>query len=130
MELNVIQKASGDRFNVYLKHFEFQCKCKYVDCTHTLYNQLTIDSFYRVRVSYKKPILVTSAYRCQRHNSDVGGRHWSFHKLGSAMDLTIQDPKDIVEIDILLYYCRVFFDFVKLYELEDGTMFIHCHIKD
>ena len=129
MELKVIQKESTDRFNLYLTHAEFSCKCGFTDCTRTLYHPRTVENFFKARVRYGKPIIVTSAFRCQRHNETIGGRDSSFHRIGAAMDLYPAENTN-AEVNVLSFYCRAFFDYVKIYELEDGTKFIHCHNKE
>lgn len=103
---------------------EFRCKCSYVDCTFTLVNLRAVRSFERLRELFKKPLFVNSAFRCQRHNKDVGGVDHSYHKWGSAMDLRPQNPKDLEELYRL---AKTVFDFVKLYK-DKG--FVHCHMAD
>jgi hypothetical protein len=110
----------------HLSHYEFRCKCEYDDCTTTLVSQSTVDNYERVRADMNIKLRVTSGYRCQRHNKDVGGVDRSFHKLGVAIDLQPFDksPKKRFnyELDRLETVCRQYFSFVKRYKT-----FVHCH---
>lgn len=43
----------------------------------------------RIRDYYLKPIIVNSAYRCNSHNTKVGGASRSFHLRGLAVDFRV-----------------------------------------
>lgn len=54
----------------------------------------------KIRTVYKKPIIVTSGYRCEKLNKAVGGAKTSQHMKGQAADIrsvsdTPQDNKDL-----------------------------------
>jgi len=103
---------------------EFQCHCRYLECTRTFILDDTVRSFTRLRLAYGKPLQVNSAYRCQKHNYDIGGRSKSFHKIGGAMDLCpVGDfsPSDLDKIEKLAFD---HFEVVLRYE-----SFIHVHNK-
>lgn len=121
MEVTIIPKSSQDRFNVYLSHQEFRCRCSYPDCSYTLVLDRTVSSFFLTRKHFGKPIIVTSGFRCQRHNKDVKGLATSFHLRGAAIDLAPSDG----ELDLLEHYARIFFDTVVRYDT-----FVHCHNTD
>jgi zinc D-Ala-D-Ala carboxypeptidase len=38
------------------------------------------------RIIYNEPIIVTSGYRCEKHNAEIGGATSSLHPLSSAID--------------------------------------------
>jgi uncharacterized protein YcbK (DUF882 family) len=40
-----------------------------------------------------RPILVTSGYRCQRHNREVGGSPTSRHMAGRALDMAAAESE-------------------------------------
>lgn len=76
----------------YFKKSEFACKCggKHcngypVDINHTL-----IRVAERAREHFGMPITVSSGIRCKTHNANVGGVSNSRHKLGKAMDFSVQ----------------------------------------
>lgn len=100
---------------------ELHCKCQYADCTRTLVGESTVNSYHLVREHFTYPIAVNSAYRCQRHNADVGGKAGSFHMLGMALDLTPAEFSE-KELDRLEFIARMYYGVVIRY-----PNFIHCH---
>lgn len=46
------------------------------------------------REAFKKPIIVTSGYRCERLNKAVGGAKKSQHLRGEAVDIKANNPAD------------------------------------
>jgi hypothetical protein len=47
------------------------------------------DTFEAIRTAWGKPLVVTSGYRCAKHNAEVGGEPMSPHRFGLAMDLKV-----------------------------------------
>lgn len=45
----------------------------------------------RLRDKFNKPININSGYRCELHNSVIGGSKNSQHKLGLAADIVVKD---------------------------------------
>lgn len=45
----------------------------------------------------KKPIIITSGYRCKKHNKDIGGVIGSQHTLNKAADIVVpgMSPIDV-----------------------------------
>lgn len=103
-----------------LAHREIRCRCSHEDCTYTMISDRILRTFSIVRKIWSSPIIVTSAYRCQRHNKLVGGYPDSYHKRGMAIDIFPNNG----DIEGLYALCQKFFDFVKIYP-DEG--FIHCH---
>lgn len=66
---------------------EVDCKCTYPDCQSTYISDVLIQAFEQLR-SATGALIVLSGYRCEQHNEDVGGKIYSLHKLGCALDLT------------------------------------------
>ena len=70
-----------------------------------------------------KPINVSSAYRCQHHNHNVGGVRDSQHVLGKAADIWVEGYSS--------YYlggiCQEIFDGVGIYIDDD---FVHVDMRD
>jgi len=62
---------------------ELQCKCCGVDNTTDLFKK-KLDF---LREVYGKPMKVNCAYRCPKHNAEVGGVKNSQHLLGIACDI-------------------------------------------
>lgn len=83
------------------KHFkssEFACKC---GCGFGLnkgdVSERLLERLEELREHFGKPIYITSACRCERHNKNVGGAAHSQHLLGTAADIIIRDvkPEDV-----------------------------------
>jgi hypothetical protein len=109
-------KALSGQLVPFLRWEEVRCKCNYDTCTRTLINERTANSFYLTRRALGSPITITSGYRCDLHNIDIGGIPNSFHKIGCALDLKHED------LDLLEEKCKLYFDVVIRYK-----KFIHCH---
>jgi len=88
---------------------EDECKCKGTDCcAHTCAMDdgfmLKMDA---IRGSYGKPLYVTSAFRCNKHNKNIGGVNGSNHTKGRAVDVYAADKKDLPEIaEIAKHWCN------------------------
>lgn len=70
------------------KHFfstDFDCHCHYEDCTETFINPKLVEGlqeFYEDTGGF----LITSGFRCAKHNAEVQGAPKSQHLLGNAAD--------------------------------------------
>lgn len=73
---------------------DFDCHCQYQDCSHTLIDSDLIEGldllWERVGPIRVKWPTGGSAYRCSRHNKDIGGKPGSIHMLGKAADIKSQ----------------------------------------
>lgn len=108
------------------EHFsraEMACKC-----CHGLpeggISQALLDGLEKLRKTIgDKPINVSSAYRCQHHNSNIGGVRDSQHVLGKAADIWVEGYSS--------YYlggiCQEIFDGVGIYIDDD---FVHVDMRD
>lgn len=86
--------TSGDWWDE-IEHFdrsEFACHCggKYCDGFPVEPKEKLVRVADRIRAQKKAPATVSSGVRCERHNANVGGVSNSRHKLGKAMDFSIQ----------------------------------------
>lgn len=72
------------------EHFsqdEFKCKC----CGNIKYDVKLIAKLECLRSAMGHiPIFITSGYRCQNHNTRVGGAKNSYHMKGQASDIYIK----------------------------------------
>lgn len=87
------------------KHFkkeEFDCPC----CKRNNISPRLVAKIDQIREEIGKPIIVTSGYRCKKHNKEIGGAISSKHLIGMAVDITTKDiQKDrflIIEWAIIL----------------------------
>lgn len=128
MNILVFDKSNNyDLIDSVLTLDEFKCRCKHPDCTRTLVLHSTIKSFERLRDRYSKPIRITSGFRCQKHNLDVGGSFNSYHKIGAAIDIQPwMKPTNLPDyqsaLDKLQECAEKYYDVVIRY-----NEFIHCN---
>jgi len=72
--------------------FDCNCGCKMPEEVLMEIQKLACQLQY-IRNFVKKPIKLTNAYRCKKHNKSVGGVSNSQHILGKAADIQITDMK-------------------------------------
>lgn len=122
--IKVLKKKSNIQFSKHINSNEFDCKCSYKNCAYILCHPKLLEYFEKFRTSCgNKPISITSGFRCQKHNEDVGGRPNSYHTIGLALDMI---PAKSMPIDEFAYRASAFFDKVITYKDKN---FIHVQIK-
>jgi uncharacterized protein YcbK (DUF882 family) len=67
----------------YFTDVEFECPC----CHRYLISQQLVSNLDSIRKHLDEPIIITSGYRCIKHNMDVGGSPTSSHRIGLAVDI-------------------------------------------
>ena len=73
---------------------EFACGC---GCGFSTVDIELVKLLELVRITFKQPITITSACRCELHNTAVGGSYGSKHKQGIAADIIVKgtSPADV-----------------------------------
>lgn len=118
--MKIYKKESIVRISDNLYHHELRCQCNAYACVYTLIHESMIRGFEQLRVKCGgKPIYVSSAFRCVYYNSKVGGKRYSKHLLGYALDLLPPADMSIDEFAKLAEDC---FDKTIEYKSEN---FIH-----
>ena len=78
---------------------EYLCSCQRADCDapKDLDPRLaaSLDTF---RESVNRPLVLTSALRCRRHNAEVGGVADSQHLVGCAADIAVANDAERDEL--------------------------------
>ena len=69
---------------------DFDCKCKQL-CDETLLDSRIPNLLQQLEDELGFQIIITSAYRCEQHNKNVGGSTTSTHLEGLAVDLWCED---------------------------------------
>ena len=91
------------------KHFsksELACKC----CGELVIDERFLDSLELLRFVYNKPIIVTSGYRCPKHNSEVSHTgETGPHTTGKAVDIRCngQETYFLVKIAIMFGFTGI-----------------------
>lgn len=76
------------------KSTEFDCNCKKY-CNTTNIDMQLVKYLQQIRDHFQKPVLINSAYRCEKHNKSVGGANKSKHLYGQAADIKINGVKPL-----------------------------------
>lgn len=66
---------------------EFACKC----CGTVKIDSELVERLQVLRNRIKRPIIITSGYRCPKHNREVHGGENSYHVQGLAVDIVVKD---------------------------------------
>lgn len=80
----------------YFKKSEFACKC----CGISIVDVELGDVLDDIRGHYNSPITVVSGYRCEKHNTNVGGAKNSQHMQGIAADIKVsgKEPSEVYKL--------------------------------
>lgn len=103
----------------YFSRKELECHC----CGVCLIDDNLISRLNQARDLAGIPFIITSGYRCQKHNSEVGGVPTSSHTKGLAVDIAFKDSNQCFKIMKSLLdagFKRIGVNFAK--------SFIHCDI--
>ena len=86
----------------WFKEKEFACKCcgQLPPLARENVKALVSEVLDPVREQLGMPIVVTSGYRCDKHNKDVGGVRNSQHLRGEAADIHCEDNERLKQLII------------------------------
>lgn len=87
---------------------EFHCICKNKFCSYTLVDSDLVDKLMILRREWKVPIRIISGYRCMVHNEKVGGKTGSFHMLGKAADISLENLVGVFGLNKIMEDCQIF----------------------
>ncbi len=75
---------------------EFACPC---GCGFDTVDARLIEYLEAIRQYFDRPVMITSACRCDSYNREIGGAELSQHKLGRAADIVVKDvtPQEVQE---------------------------------
>jgi hypothetical protein len=90
----------------YITRAEYECPC-----CHELPPDLTtarfvydilFGKFKEIREEWGQPLLISSGYRCKRHNAECDGKGLSAHLFGLALDINLPSAPDVVRLATLI----------------------------
>jgi len=70
--------------NKYFSENELRCKC---GCGEYYFNSGTLARLNQVRIEYNKPITISSGFRCNSYNIQIGATQT--HSSGQAVDISV-----------------------------------------
>ncbi len=109
---------------------ELSCSC----CGVNAFNKLTLDRLNALRKELGQPLIVNSAYRCEKHNALRG--YTQTHATGQAIDLNVSHKiaYDVLELAIKHGFTGIGIKqkgkvrFIHLDDLEEGERRPRPHI--
>ena len=72
---------------------EMRCRCK--ECDGGRMDLAFMTLLQEARSGYGRPVYVTSGFRCEKHNREVGGLPHSLHLFGMAADAEFFHIQDV-----------------------------------
>ncbi len=75
----------------YFSEKELACRC---GCGAVGMKPIFLDMLDALRLAYNRPIILNSAFRCEKKNREVGGAPDSQHLLGLAADIACADSAE------------------------------------
>ncbi len=104
------------------RHFrlsEFACPC----CNLVMLHPKLLAKLTELRNILKRPVYITSGYRCPGYNRKVGGVANSYHSIGLAADIKVGD----INLFDLLEICEnVDFNGIGFYQKKN---FLHLDVR-
>lgn len=100
---------------------EFDCKCKKY-CKTTKIDPQLIIYLQKIRDYFGRAVIINSAYRCKKHNSDVGGASKSKHLYGQAADIKVSgiNPLKVAQ----------YAEFIGVKGIGQYSNFVHIDTRD
>ena len=96
-------KIEGDNFEMLdikvgknFKVSDFTCKC---GCGEVLYTPILVSTLDDLQERFQRDVVVTSGFRCEKRNKEVGGVEGSLHIEGRAVDFVVRgvSPAKVVQ---------------------------------
>ena len=103
----------------HFSHEEVACHCCDMDGTVPL----LMEKLEELREAVGRPLALSCAYRCPRHNAEVGGVPNSQHVDGTAADVLVPEGMTVDELGDI---AATIFDGVGRYY---GSGFVHCDMR-
>lgn len=119
------KKGVSTQLSANFRSTEFDCHgvgC----CNETLVDMQLVEYLQKIRDHFGKPIIISSGYRCERHNRSVGGATASKHKAGMAADIMIAgvSPSEVAK-----YAESIGVKGIGLYETAKDGYFVHIDTR-
>ena len=123
--VNTYIKKSSAQLSKNFDSTEFDCKGKGC-CSSTLINSDLVGYLQMIRDNFKSSVTVTSGYRCEKHNSSIGGATASQHKAGQAADIVVEG---VSPAEVAKYAESIGVKGIGLYETAKDGYFVHIDTR-
>ena len=118
-------KGDGVKLSSNFNSSEFDCHGKGC-CSETLVDQNLVNYLQKIRAHFGKAVNVSSGYRCEVHNRNVGGATGSRHAKGQAADIYING---VAPAEIAKYAESIGIKGIGLYETDKDGHFVHVDTR-
>lgn len=81
-----VRKGNNSKVSNNFTEAEYACKCDNKDCDGGEVTETLIEAMQKFREKYGKSLMISSGYRCSKHNVSIGGAKMSNHVRGLACD--------------------------------------------
>ena len=125
MATNTYIKGQATKLSTNFDSNEFDCQGKGC-CSQTIINPDLVKYLQQIRDHFKAPITLTSAYRCETHNRNVGGATGSRHSKGDAADIVV---KGHAPAEVAKYAESIGIKGIGLYETAADGYFVHIDTR-
>ena len=125
MAINTYSKKDKTNLAKNFKVYEFACRGSSC-CSTVMIDTKLVDYLQKIREHFGKPVTVTSAYRCAKHNKAVGGVTGSYHTQGRAADIVVDG---VTPAEVAKYAESLGIKGIGLYETDKDGHFVHVDTR-
>lgn len=125
MTINTYSKNDRTSIAKNFKVYEFACRGSGC-CSTAVIDTKLVEYLQKIRDHFGKPVNVTSAYRCSKHNKTVGGVTGSYHTQGRAADIVVDG---IAPAEVAKYAESLGIKGIGLYETDKDGHFVHIDTR-
>lgn len=126
MAIKEYKKGVSVQLSTNFKSTEFDCHGSGC-CSQTLIDDKLVEYLQKIRNHFGKSVIISSGYRCEKHNRSVGGATASKHKQGMAADIMVTDVKPA---EVAKYAESIGILGIGLYDTSKDGHFVHIDTRD
>lgn len=126
MAVKTYKKGDTSKLAPNFSVYEFQCKGSGC-CSEVLVDELLPKYLQQISDHFgNTPVTITSGYRCQKHNRNVGGATGSRHTKGQAADIVVAG---VAPRTVAAYAESIGVKGIGLYETRKDGYFVHIDTR-
>lgn len=126
MAIKTFVKGKATSLSTNFKSTEFDCHGSGC-CTQTKVDDKLVQYLQQIRNHFGKPVNISSGYRCEVHNKNIGGATGSRHAKGQAADIYISG---VTPAEIAKYAESIGILGIGLYETDADGHFVHVDTRE
>ncbi len=125
MAIKTYNRGDNTQLSENFRVSEFLCKgagC----CASGKIDEELVQILQKIRTHFGKPVHISSAYRCETWNKQVGGVSGSYHRYGQAADIKVED---VAPAEVAKYAESIGVKGIGLYETDADGYFVHVDTR-